>query len=73
MYSYTKDQEIVKSYVAAPGKINTKSVGYICSCKQGSPRPNYVILVSSLHNKDCRVRKALAEMRYSEGDILNYD
>jgi hypothetical protein len=44
---------------------------YICGCPLGSPRPGYVIWVPRLHSKSCYIRKKLAEISYTEGDMLN--
>jgi hypothetical protein len=46
-------------------------IGYVCDCPLGSPKQHWVILVPSLHERTCHVRKALAEMSCTKGDVLN--
>jgi hypothetical protein len=46
-------------------------IGHVCDCPKGSPSPGYVIQVPKLHDKNCHVRRMLAEISYSKGDMLN--
>jgi hypothetical protein len=46
-------------------------IGYCCDCPLGRPKQHWVVLVPSLHEKNCHVRRKLAEISYTKGDMLN--
>jgi len=46
-------------------------IGYTCDCPLGSPKPGHVIQVPKLHERNCHVRRKLAEISFSKGDMLN--
>ncbi len=43
----------------AVGTSIDRGPGYVCKCIRGSPKPHHVILVASLHDEDCPVRKKI--------------
>jgi hypothetical protein len=61
-----KDELIKSSADAIIAKAKNKSqLCYICSCKLGSPVPGKVILVPTLHENTCRIRRKLASSDYT--------
>jgi hypothetical protein len=66
-----KDELIKSSADAIIAKAKNKSqLRYVCGCKLGSPVSGKVILVPTLHEKTCHVRRKLATSDYTADEAF---